>query len=402
MDSPYEPRDSESGPLEGIRVLDLTLARAGPTCVRQLADLGADVIAVGNPLRADLGGSDAHNLHRNKRSILVDLKSDPGRAVFEKLVERADVLVENFRPHIKHRLGIDYETLRSRYPRLVYASISGFGQTGPYGPRPGLDQIAQGMGGLMSVTGPANTGPWRAGIAVSDTASGTFLTQGVLAALFAREHTGLGQWVHTSLLESMINFMDFQAARWLIDGVTPRQEGNDHPTIFPMGSFQTADGAINIAPMLDWSRFCQAIDAPELVDDPRFVDARLRNRNREQLRDAIHAKLAARDSEAWLEILVAAEIPCGPILALDEVFADPQVDHLRLTRTVRHQRDGDLELLRHPVTFSRTPTGVRTAAPIAGSHTREILNEYGYNGEEVQKLLESHAVAGKRDAPGWK
>jgi crotonobetainyl-CoA:carnitine CoA-transferase CaiB-like acyl-CoA transferase len=402
MGSSYEPRDSETGALAGIRVVDLTLARAGPTCVRQLADMGADVIAVGNPLRADLGGSDAHNLHRNKRSILVDLKSDHGRAVFERLIERADVLVENFRPHVKHRLGIGYETLRGRYPRLVYASISGFGQTGPYGPRPGLDQIAQGMAGLMSVTGPANTGPWRAGIAVSDTASGTFLTQGVLAALLVRERTGLGQWVHTSLLEAMINFMDFQAARWLIDGVTPRQEGNDHPTIFPMGAFDTADGAINIAPMLDWSRFCRAIDAPELASDPRFADARLRNRNREDLREAIHAKLAARGSEDWLEILVAAEIPCGPILALDEVFADPQVAHLRLTRQVRHQRDGDLELLRHPVTFSETPAGVRTAAPVAGSHTREILNEYGYDDKEIQGLLESGAVAVERSSQGWK
>jgi crotonobetainyl-CoA:carnitine CoA-transferase CaiB-like acyl-CoA transferase len=402
MDNPYEPRDSEAGALNGVRVLDLTLARAGPTCVRQLADLGADVIAVGNPHRADLGGSDAHNLHRNKRSILLDLKTDPGRAVFERLIERADVLVENFRPQVKYALGIDFETLRVRHPRLIYASISGFGQTGPYGPRPGLDQIAQGMGGLMSVTGPAGTGPWRAGIAVSDTASGTFLTQGVLAALFAREQTGLGQWVHTSLLEAMINFMDFQAARWLVDGVTPQQEGNDHPTIFPMGTFETADGAINIAPMLDWSRFCRAIDALELADDPRFADAALRNRNREPLREAIRAKLAARNSEDWLAILVAAEIPCGPILALDEVFADPQATHLRLTRQVRHQRDGDLELLRHPVTFSGTPAGVRTAAPIPGSHSIEILNEYSYNEEEIRELLESGAVTLERNSQGWR
>ncbi len=402
MDSGYEARDFETGALAGIRIVDLTLARAGPTCVRQLADMGADVISVGHPKRGDLGGSDAHNLHRNKRSILIDLKSDGGRAVFERLVERADVLVENFRPQVKHQLGIDYESLRTRYPRLVYASISGFGQTGPYGPRPGLDQIAQGMGGLMSVTGPPDSGPWRTGIAISDTASGTFLTQGVLAALFAREQTGLGQWVHTSLLEAMINFMDFQAARWLIDGVTPRQEGNDHPTIFPMGTFDTADGAINIAPMLDWSRFCQAIDALDLADDPRFGDALLRNQNREELREAIHAKLATRSSAEWLEILVTAEIPCGPVLALDEVFADPQVTHLNLTRTVHHENDGELALLRHPVTFSQTPAGIRTAAPVAGSHTSEILNEYGYNEEEVRVLLESGAVATKRDSSGWK
>ena len=243
----YRPRDGEPGALEGIRVVDLTIARAGPTCVRQLADLGAEVIRVSAPNRLDLPGSDSHNLHRNKRSMVLDLKQEAGRSVLYRLAESADVFVENFRSDVKERLGIDYPTLSGLNPRLIYASLSGFGQDGPYARRPALDQIIQGMSGLMSVTGPPGGGPWRAGIAISDTAAGTFLAQGVLAALFARERTGRGQWVHTSLFEALVNFMDFQAARWLVEAEIPGQAGNDHPTLFPMGLFETLDGSINIA-----------------------------------------------------------------------------------------------------------------------------------------------------------
>ena len=393
MDEIYRPRDDEDGPLLGIRVVDLTLARAGPTCVRQLADMGAEVIRVGSPRRADLGGSDAHNLHRNKRSILIDLKRAEGRDVFCRLAERADVLVENFRADVKRRLRIDYETLAEINPRLVYASISGFGQDGPYGSRPGLDQIAQGMGGLMSVTGPPGAGPWRTGIAISDTAAGSFLCQGVLAALYARERTGRGQWVHTSLLEAMVNFMDFQAVRWLVEGAVPGQAGNDHPTLFPMGTFATRDGQINIAVLTGWERFVEAIDGQELADDPRFADFLSRVRNREPLRRAVEEKLQARGSAEWVEILTAADLPCGPILALDEVFADPQVEHLQLTRRVEHATDGQLELLRLPITFSETPAGVRSAAPLPGADTRAILAEYGYDETEVAALFEREAVA---------
>jgi crotonobetainyl-CoA:carnitine CoA-transferase CaiB-like acyl-CoA transferase len=391
-DSPYRPRDDEAGPLTGVRVVDLTIARAGPTCVRQLGDMGADIVQVVGPTRVDLGGSDAWNLHRGKRSIVIDLKNPDGLEVFGALVDRADVLVENFRSDVKRRLRIDYETLSRRNPRLVYASISGFGQAGPYAARPGLDQIAQGMGGLMSVTGPPGGGPWRAGIAISDTASGTFLTQGVLAALYARERTGRGQWVHTSLLEAMINFMDFQATRWLIDGVVPGQAGNDHPTLFPMGTFETRDGRINIAVISGWNRFLAAIEAPELADDPRFAEFGARLRNRDVLRALVEAKLRRRTSEEWIDILAAADIPCGPILGLDEVFADPQVETLELTRRVEHEVAGGIDVLRHPVTFSETPMGVRRPPPLAGRHTREVLGEIGFASERIDALIADGAV----------
>jgi crotonobetainyl-CoA:carnitine CoA-transferase CaiB-like acyl-CoA transferase len=390
-----------AGPLEGTRVLDLTIARAGPTCVRQLADLGADVIRVAHPRRGDLGGSDAQNLHRNKRSLLLDLKTEPGREVLLRLVDRADVLVENFRSHVKRRLRIDYPVLAERNPRLVYASISGFGQDGPYATRAGVDQIAQGLGGLMSVTGPPGGGPWRAGIAISDTAAGTFLTQGVLAALLARERSGRGQWVHTSLLEAMINFMDFQAVRWLTDGVVPPQSGNDHPTLFPMGTFRAQDGWINIAPALDWEGFARAIEAGELLEDPRFADVAARYRNRDALRDALEARLATRTVSEWVEIVNAAGIPCGPVLTLDQVFADPQVQHLGLTQTVTHAHDGPVTLLRLPLTFSSTPASIRSAAPIPGAHTRAILGECGYAKDEIDELVRCGAAADRSEAPGW-
>ena len=379
-------------PLEGVRVIDLTIARAGPTCVRQLADLGADVIRISAPGRGDLSGSDAYNLHRNKRSLVLDLKSERGRSVLYRLVEGADVLVENFRAGVKARLAMDYPTLSKINPRLVYASLSGFGQDGPYAQRPALDQIVQGMSGLMSVTGQPGAGPWRAGIAISDTAAGTFLTQGVLAALYARERTGLGQWVHTSLFEAMVNFMDFQAARWLVDGEVPPQAGNDHPTLFPMGLFPTRDGSINIAVFSGWTRFLEVVGLSEFADDPRFSGVDARVRNKEALRELVEERLVERSTAEWLEVFSAAEIPCGPVLSMDETFSDPQASHLELTRTVEHEEAGRLELLRHPVTLTDTPTGIRKPPPLLGSGTRAILIEHGYTEAEIEGLLEAGVI----------
>jgi crotonobetainyl-CoA:carnitine CoA-transferase CaiB-like acyl-CoA transferase len=398
----YRPRDADSGPLAGVRVLDLSQARSGPTCSRQLADLGADVVRIRPPQSGDLPGSDAYNLQRAKRSVLLDLKLPAGRDVFLRLAARADVLIENFRPGVSRRLGIDYVTLAPRFPRLIYASISGFGQDGPIAERRGLDQIAQGMGGIMSVTGPPGSGPWRAGIAISDTASGTFLTQGVLAALFARERTGRGQWVHTSLLEAMINFMDFQAVRWLVEREVPGQAGNDHPTIFPMGTYRTRDGYLNVAAVMGFERFLAAIGAPELARDPRFAEPGARGRHREALRAAVEAKLAARATAEWVEILSREDLPCGPVYSLDQVFGDAQVQHLQLTRKVPAPpgavHSEPLELLRHPVTLSETPTGVRGGPPSPGLHTREVLREAGLSDPEIDALIAAGTAAEQGDS----
>jgi crotonobetainyl-CoA:carnitine CoA-transferase CaiB-like acyl-CoA transferase len=382
------------GPLAGIRVVDLTRARAGPTCVRQLTDLGAEAIAVQSPAGGGVFsslGSDGANLHRNKRAIAVDLTADDGRAVFFRLVERADVVVENFRPGVKYRLGIEPDVVWAVNPRVVYASISGFGQTGPYASRPGVDQIAQGLGGLMSVTGPPGSGPWRVGIAVSDTAAGTLLTQGVLAALLARDRTGRGQWVHTSLLEAMVSFMDFQATRWLIDGVVPGQEGNQHPTMVPMGAYPTADGHLNVAAMGDFATFCALVDAPAIAEDPRYADFASRVEHRAALDADLARALRTRTTAEWVDRL-ADVVPCGPVLAVDEVFADPQVEHLGLTQRVEHPTRGEVDVLRPPLTFSDTPARIRSGPPADGEHTREVLAELGYDATQIDALHASGAV----------
>jgi crotonobetainyl-CoA:carnitine CoA-transferase CaiB-like acyl-CoA transferase len=382
--------------LSQVSVLDLTAARAGPTCVRQLADLGARVFQVSRPGGGALEqfvSSDRENLHRNKRSVAIDLQSDQGRDVLYRLVRQVDVVVENFRPDVKYRLKVDYETLSTMNPRLIYGSISGFGQDGPYGPRGGVDQIAQGLGGLMSVTGPPGSGPWRVGIPITDLCAGIFLAQGILAALIVRERTGRGQWVKTSLLESMIAMLDFQATRWLIDGEVPGQAGNDHPTAFPMGVFPTADEPINLAAFGQemWINFLKTIGAEEVVDDPRFAP-RERNKHREELRAICEERLRERTATEWIESLNAAGIPCGPILDIGQVFADPQVQHLGMVRQVEHPTHGRLNIVRSPIDLSETPPTVRTAAPLPGADTAAVLEEFGFTQNEIQLLLAAGVV----------
>jgi crotonobetainyl-CoA:carnitine CoA-transferase CaiB-like acyl-CoA transferase len=387
-----------SGPLAHIKVLDLTIARAGPTCVRVLADHGAQVTQVTRPdpggFEQSFLGSDRQNVHRNKRSIAINLQSDAGRSVFYRLAKDADVVVENFRADVKHRLKVDYETLKKINPRIVYGSISGFGQDGPYGKRPGVDQIAQGVGGLMSITGPPGGGPWRVGIPISDLCAGLYLAHGVMAALIERERSGEGQWVHTSLLEAMVAMLDFQATRWLIDGEVPPQAGNDHPTAFPMGVFPVKDGTINIAASGDrmFGDFLKVIGAEELKKDERFRTRKSRGAHRPQLRALVEEKTRTWESEALIEALNSVGVPCGPILTIDQVFANPQVQHLGLAQTVESERLGKLTLVRSPVRLSRTSTALRRAAPVPGGETDEVLKEYGYTPDQIAELKASGAV----------
>jgi formyl-CoA transferase len=386
-------------PLSDIRVIDLTIARAGPTCVRQLADWGADVIRVEPPgsrdsLGGDRHGSDFQQLHRNKRSLSLNLKSPAGQGVLMRLVDSADVLVENMRPPVKERLGFGYEAVHARNPRLVYGSISGFGQDGPYGDRGGVDQIAQGMGGLMSVTGRPGTEPTRAGIPVSDLAAGLYLAIGVLVALHDRDRTGSGRWVQTSLLESMIAMMDFQAARWTIDGDVPGQAGNHHPTNVPMGCFATADGYLNVGAAGGrlLRAFAAAIGLPALPDDPRFDTLAKRSANRAELNALVAGQLRTRATAQWVTALTEAGVPCGPVYRMDEVFADPQVRHLAMTQDVRHPALGPLALIRNAVRMTGEPGTVRTPSPDPGDHTAEVLTSLGYSPAQVEELRAAAAI----------
>lgn len=391
-----------TAPLAGFTVLDLTRARAGPTATRQLADWGADVIRIeipGSQDEADVVSSgrdsaDFQNLHRNKKSIALDLKSPRGLEVFDRLVRRADVLVENFRPQVKHKLGIDQDRCMALNPRLVYASISGFGETGPYRDRPGVDQIVQGLGGLMSINGEPNRGPMRVGIAISDTSAGIFCAFGVLLALLSRERSGKGQWVNTSLLHSLIFMLDFQAARWLVDGQLPAQAGNNHPTAIPMGVFPTRDGLINIAASGQrlWRRFCEAVDAPALLNDPRFATAATRSKHRDELNAIIADLTRSETSLHWVERLNKAGIPAGPIYTLKETFEDPQVQHLGIVKPVQKVDGQSINLVEQPVRLTLTPSIMRSGAPAHGQHTDGVLAELGYGGDEIKALRESKVV----------
>jgi formyl-CoA transferase len=379
-------------------VLDLTIARAGPSCVRQLADWGAEVVKVELPASPSAPGvagearhgSDFQNLHRNKRSLSLNLKTSEGRDVLMRLVDRADVLVENMRPSVKHRLGFGYETVHARNPRLVYGSISGFGQDGPYTERAGVDQIAQGMGGLMSVTGEPDGGPMRAGIPIADLSAGLFLAIGILAALHKRQETGEGCWVRVSLLEAMIAMMDLQAARWTVDHTVPEQEGLHHPTLVPMGCFESADGWVNIAGpsgrMLH--HFCAAIGLPDLPKDPRFDDGPKRSTHRVELNAIIAERLRTRTTQEWVTILNEVGVPCGPVYHLDDVFADPQVKHLGMVEPVEHPTLGHLDLIRNPVTMTGTTRVAASAAPDPGEQSDEILADLGFSASDVAGFRE--------------
>jgi crotonobetainyl-CoA:carnitine CoA-transferase CaiB-like acyl-CoA transferase len=388
--------------LKKLRVLDLTRVRAGPTCVRMFADFGADVIKIESPPGVDpnenMGGprdgADFQNLHRNKRSIALNLKSADGLNIIKQLAASADVVVENYRPDVKFRLGFDYESLKKINPRIILASISGFGQDGPYADRPGFDQIAQGMGGLMAITGLPGQGPVRAGIAVADSSAGLYAALGIMIALMERETSGEGQWVQTSLLQSQIAMLDFQAARYLMSGEVPQQAGNDHPTSMPTSVYQTADGHINIAASGDgnWQRLCKAIARDDMLNDPRFATEAKRSDHRVALNAEINQSSAAYHSDDLVARLNAAGVPCGPIYAMDQVFADPQVQHLQCAASVEHAKLGTINLVNQPLKLSRTPAALRTATPELGQDSNAILAELGYTDAEITELRERKII----------
>lgn len=389
-------------PLARFTVLDLTRVRSGPTCVRQLADWGANVLKVELPEsvegNAALGGprhgSDFQNLHRNKRSITLNLKEPDGLALFKRLVSSADVVVENYRPDVKYRLGVDYEALRQVNPRLVYGSISGFGEDGPYQDRPGFDQIAQGMGGLMSITGIPGQGPVRVGIPVADLCAGLFCAMGILTALLERETTGVGQWVKTSLLQAQIFMLDFQATRWLMDHEVPPQAGNNHPTSIPTGVFATQDGHINIASagQAIWERFCRALQAEDLLSDARYATGAARSTHREALNAAIEGYTRRYSSADLIALLNKAGVPCGPIYTVDQVFQDPQVQYLGMAQSVQHPALGPIQLVGQPFTLSQHSNAIRTAPPERGQDTDAVLQGLGLSADEIAGLRQREII----------
>ena len=394
------PRASKA--LSRFTVLDLTRVRSGPTCVRQLADWGANVVKIetpehlegGEPLGGPRDGPDFMNLHRNKRSITLNLKAPEGVAAFKRMVEQADVVVENFRPDVKTRLGIDYKALKKINPRLIYASISGFGQDGPYADRPGFDQIAQGMGGLMSITGLPGQGPVRVGIPIADLCAGLFCAMGILTALLERETSGKGQQVETSLLQAQIFMLDFQAARWLVKGEVAKQAGNNHPTSIPTGVFKTADGHINIAVAGQkiWERFCTALGVADLVGRPEYATAANRSKNRNELNAEIEKHTAKRKSAEWVERFNEAGVPCGPIYNIDQVFSDEQVKHLGMAQPVPTKDKDGLTLVAQPFALSRTPSKMAAAPPALGQHTAAVLKEFGFSSAEIADLRKAEAI----------
>jgi crotonobetainyl-CoA:carnitine CoA-transferase CaiB-like acyl-CoA transferase len=396
------PVPHASQALSRFTVLDLTRVRAGPTCVRQLADWGANVIKIdalledagGEQLGGPRHGSDFQNLHRNKRAITLNLKNPKGLEVFHRLAKKADVIVENFRPDVKAKLGIDYESVRKINPRIVYGSISGFGQDGPYHKRPGFDQIAQGMGGLMSITGAPGEGPMRVGIPVADLTAGLFCAMGILTALLEREVSGEGQWVQTSLLQAQIFMLDFQAARWLMEKEVAKQAGNDHPTSIPTGVFKTSDGYINIATTGGriWQRFAEALGAPDLPNRPEYATGPDRSKNRKQLNAEINKLTEKKSSEAWVKEFNAAGVPCGPIYSIDQMFADAQVQHLGIAQDVPNSEGRHIRLVGQPMTLSRTPSRMAARPPEFGEQTDEVLAEFGFSADEIGSLRQAKVV----------
>ncbi len=385
-------------PLAGLKVIDLTSFLSGPFCTMLLGDMGAEVIKIEEPKAGDanrssrpmIKGEGAYFLYtnRNKRSLTLNLREEDGRKILLQLAKDADVFVENFRPQVKKRLKIDYPVLKEMNPRLIYCSISGFGQTGPWAERPGFDQIAQGMSGLMSVTGFPEQGATRVGVAIGDSVCGIFASYGILTALVERNKSGRGQFLETSLLEGLVSLLGFQAGKYFATGETPLQQGNDHGVNAPYGTYRTKDGYLNIATATHkmWEILCQVLGMAELPKDLRFLMDGDRVKNKKELREIIEKQLSARTSAEWVEILNQKGIPCGMINTIDEVFRDEQVLHQQMLMEVEHTTAGKIKLIGFPVKLERTPAHISLPPPVLGQHTREILQKLNYSDEEINDL----------------
>jgi len=392
-----------SDALKNLKVIDLSRVRAGPNCVRILTDFGADVIRVEPPPGVDPNeamfaanriGGDFQNINRNKRSMTLNLKKPGARDILMKLVKEADIVIENWRPDVKNKLSLDYESLSAVNPRIILASISGYGQDGPYAKRPGFDQIMQGMGGLMSVTGHPDSGPVRAGLAVADMSAGLYSALGILIAVIERETSGKGQWVQTSLLHSLVSMMDFQVARYLNEGDIPVQVGNDHPTSSPMGLFEASDGVFNLGASGEgnWARLCELLNKPVWYQDPEFKTETLRVKNRERLNLALAELFKNHSVEHWVDKLNDVGIPAGPVYSVPEMVNDPQIKHLNVITTLPNIYNKDMHYINQPMHLTRTPSKVVSPAPGWGEHTDAVLESLGFNPTEIESLHQQGVV----------
>jgi crotonobetainyl-CoA:carnitine CoA-transferase CaiB-like acyl-CoA transferase len=391
--------------LDGIKVLDLSRALAGPYCTMMLADMGAEVIKVEMPGTGDdsrawgppfVEGESAYfmSINRNKKSITLDMKGSKAIEIIMKLIKGSDVLVENFRPGAMERLGLAYQQVKAMNPRLVYCSISGFGQNGPYRMLPGFDQVLQGMGGLMSITGEPDGPPVKVGVPIADITAGMFAAYGIAIALFTREKTGSGQMVDISLLDSQVALLTYRAGSFFASGEIPKRIGSGHPVIVPYQAFKARDVYINIAVGNDqlWGKFCKAVGLEGIVNDPRFATNAKRVQNRDEVVKAVGDLIATKNGEEWLKILTEAGIPCGPIYTVDKIFSDPQVIHRQMVTELHHPKAGTIKVTGNPVKLSDTPGEPSVAPPLLGQHTQEVLEGLGYSAKEIEELKQAKLI----------